>query len=131
MHLAPRCDAHDMGDDDPAATFGYVAGELGRRKIAFIFTREHVNAPVLTPALKKAFNGCLVANEMFTRESADQLLKEGNADAVAFGKAYIANPDLLERFQQNAPLNALDLTTLYGGGAKGYTDYPALDNQTK
>ena len=126
MHLAPRCDAHDMGDDDPAATFGYVAEELGKRRIAFIFTREHFNAPPLTPALKKIFKGCLIANEQFTKESANQLLEESTADAIAFGKAYIANPDLLERFRRDAPLNELDLQTMYGSGPKGYTDYPAL-----
>jgi 2,4-dienoyl-CoA reductase-like NADH-dependent reductase (Old Yellow Enzyme family) len=117
-----------MGDDDPAATFGYVAGELGARGIAFICTREHFNAPALTPALKKAFKGKLVANEMFTTETASRILQEGTADAVAFGRAYIANPDLVERFQKNAPLNELDMTTLYGGGTKGYTDYPALES---
>ena len=131
VHLAPRCDAHDMGDDNPAATFGYVAEELGKRRIAFIFTREHFNAPVLTPALKKAFKGSLVANEMFTRQSADQLIKDGIADAVAFGKAYIANPDLVERFRKDAPLNKLDTATMYGGGAKGYTDYPSLETNQK
>ena len=127
MHLAPRCDAHDMGDDNPAATFGYVAEELGRRKIAFICTREHFSAPALTPALKKAFGGCLIANEQFTRESAGRALEEGTADAVAFGRAYIANPDLVERFKRDTPLNELDVETLYGGGSKGYTDYPVLE----
>jgi 2,4-dienoyl-CoA reductase-like NADH-dependent reductase (Old Yellow Enzyme family) len=127
VHLAPRCDAHDMGDDDPAATFGYVARELGKRKIAFIFTREHFNAPVLTPQLKKAFGGRLIANEQFTKESANQQLEAGTADAIAFGKAYIANPDLVERFKRDAPLNELDTRTMYGSGPKGYTDYPALE----
>jgi len=126
MHLAPRCDAHDMGDDDPSATFGYVAEALGKRKIAFIFTREHFNAPPLTPALKKTFRGCLIANEQFTKESANHLLEEGTADAIAFGQAYIANPDLVERFQKDTPLNKLDVNTMYGGGTRGYTDYPAL-----
>ena len=127
VHLAPRCDAHDMGDKDPAATFGYVARELGKREIAFICTREHFNAPVLTPVLKQAFGGCVVANEQLTRESAGELLEKGTADAAAFGRAYIANPDLLERFRRDAPLNELDTTTMYGGGPKGYTDYPALE----
>jgi 2,4-dienoyl-CoA reductase-like NADH-dependent reductase (Old Yellow Enzyme family) len=127
VHLAPRCDAHDMGDDNPPATFGHVAGELGKRGIAFIFTREHFKAPALTPALKKAFGGSLIANEQFTRESATRLLHEGTADAVAFGKAYIANPDLPERFQKRARLNAPDTSTFYGGGPNGYTDYPTLE----
>lgn len=127
VHLAPRGDAHDMGDKDPAATFGYVAKELGRRNIAFIFTREHFNSPALTPALKKAFGGSLIANEQLTKESATKLLQQGIADAAAFGKAYIANPDLVARFHKDARLNELDTETMYGSGPKGYTDYPSLD----
>ncbi len=68
-----------------------------------------------------------IANEQFTKESANRLLEEGTADAVAFGKAYIANPDLLERFRRDAPLNELDIQTMYGSGPKGYIDYPALE----
>jgi len=127
VHLAPRGDFHDMGDNDPAATFGYVAKELGKRHIAFIFTREHFNAPAITPELKKAFGGPLITNEQLTKDSATQLIRQGIADAAAFGKAYIANPDLVNRFRRDAPLNELDMTTLYGGGAKGYTDYPTLE----
>ena len=126
VHLAPRGDAHDMGDSDPAATFGYVASELGKRCIAFIFTREHFGAPVLTPALKAAFGGCLIANEQFTKARAKEVLHEGAADAVAFGKLYIANPDLVERFRLNAPLNEPDTETFYASGPGGYTDYPTL-----
>lgn len=127
VHLAPRCDAHDMGDDDPAATFSYVAKVLGRRGLAFICAREHFNEPALTPALKKAFGGSLIANEQFTKASATQAVRQNVADAVAFGKAFIANPDLVARFRRDAPLNDLDTKTMYGGGSKGYTDYPALD----
>jgi len=127
VHLAPRGDFHDMGDSDPAATFGYVAKELGKRHIAFIFTREHFNAPAITPRLKKAFGGPLITNEQLTKDSATQLIRQRIADAAAFGKAYIANPDLVTRFRRNTPLNELDITTLYGGGAKGYTDYPTLE----
>ncbi len=127
MHIAPRGDAHDMGDSNPAATFGYVARELGRRKIAFICARESLGANRLGPELKKQFGGPYVANEAHTRESAEQLLQAGEADAVAFGKAFIANPDLVKRFAQNAPLNAPDTTTFYADGPKGYVDYPTLD----
>ncbi len=126
MHLAPRGDSHTMGDSDPAATFGYVAKELGKRQIAFIFTREHFNAPALTPALKQAFGGAFIANEQLTAETAQQVLNEGHADAVAFGKQFIANPDLVARFQQQAPLNELRADKMYAVGAEGYTDYPAL-----
>jgi 2,4-dienoyl-CoA reductase-like NADH-dependent reductase (Old Yellow Enzyme family) len=126
MHLAPRGDAHDMGDSNPAATFGYVARELGRRKLAFICARESLGEKRLGPVLKKQFGGLYVANESHTRDSAEQLLATGEADAVAFGKLFIANPDLPKRFARNAPLNAPDQTTFYADGPKGYTDYPAL-----
>lgn len=126
MHLAPRGDAHDMGDSNPAATFGYVARELGKRKIAFICARESVGPNRLGPELKKAFGGVYVANEAHTRDSAEQLLRSGEADAVAFGKSFIANPDLPRRFALSAPLNAPVPETFYASGPQGYTDYPAL-----
>jgi len=126
MHLAPRGDAHDMGDSNPAATFGYVARELGRRRLAFICARESLGDRRLGPDLKKQFGGIYVANESHTRESANQLLQAGEADAVAFGKLFIANPDLPRRFAANAPLNTPDPTTFYADGPQGYTDYPSL-----
>src|ERR1039457_7407181 len=126
MHLAPRGDSHDMGDSNPAATFGYVARELGKRRIAFICARESVGPNRLGPELKNAFGRTYVANEAHTLESAEQLLRAGEADAVAFGKLFIANPDLPRRFVLNAPLNAPVPETFYGSGPEGYTDYPAL-----
>lgn len=126
MHLAPRGDAHGMGDSNPAATFGYVARELGRRRIAFICARESIGPNHLGPQLKEAFGGTYVANEAHTRESAELLLKTGDADAVAFGKLFIANPDLPRRFALGAPLNVPDPNTFYASGPQGYTDYPAL-----
>jgi 2,4-dienoyl-CoA reductase-like NADH-dependent reductase (Old Yellow Enzyme family) len=129
MHLAPRGDSHSMRDSDPRATFGYVARELGKRKIAFICAREHAGAGRIGPELKKAFGGVYIANEGFTRESAERIVAAGEADAVAFGKLFIANPDLPERFRAGAPLNAPDPETFYGGGAQGYTDYPFLNAQ--
>jgi 2,4-dienoyl-CoA reductase-like NADH-dependent reductase (Old Yellow Enzyme family) len=126
MHLAPRGDAHDMGDSNLAATFSYVARELGRRKIAFICARESLGPNRIGPELKKQFGGLYVANEAFTRETAEQVLQAGEADAVAFGKAFIANPDLPQRLARNAPLNPPDTNTFYADGPQGYTDYPTL-----
>jgi len=126
MHLAPRGDAHDMGDSNPAATFGYVARELGKRRIGFFCVRESLGPNRLGPELKKAFGGIYVANEAYTRDTAEQLLRAGEADAVAFGRLFIANPDLPRRFALNAPLNAPDPDTFYASGPRGYTDYPAL-----
>ncbi|MFC3124930.1 alkene reductase [Pseudoroseomonas globiformis] len=127
MHLSPRGDSHDMGDSDLAATFTHVARELGRRKIAFLFAREHGGADRIGPVLKQVFGGAFIANEGFTAEQAEADLAAGHSDAVSFGKAFIANPDLVERLRQGAPLNPLDKATMYGGEAAGYTDYPALD----
>jgi len=126
MHLAPRADSHDMGDSDRAATFGYVAKELGMRGIAFICAREAEGPDSLGPELKEIFGGVYIANEKFTRESAEAVIESGAADAVAFGIPFIANPDLPERFAKNAPLNQPDPSTFYGKGPVGYTDYDFL-----
>ncbi len=126
MHLAPRRDAHDMGDSDPVATFGYVARELGKRNLAFICAREAVGEDSLGPLLKKEFGGVYIANEKLDKAGAQQLLDAGTADAVAFGKDFISNPDLVRRLQEDAPLNAWQPATFYGATAEGYTDYPAL-----
>jgi 2,4-dienoyl-CoA reductase-like NADH-dependent reductase (Old Yellow Enzyme family) len=126
MHLAPRMDAHSMGDSDRLGTFSYVARELGERGIAFICAREHKAEDWIGPQLKKAFGGVYIANEQFTLESAQETLALGEADAVAWGKLFIANPDLVERFRTGAALNTPDSDTFYCPGAKGYTDYPSL-----
>lgn len=127
MHLAPRGDAHSMGDSDRLATFSYVARELGKRKIAFLCAREHAGEGRIGPQLKKAFGGVNIANEAFTLETAERALAAGEADAVAFGKSFIANPDLPERFRRHAPLNTPQPETFYGKGPQGYTDYPFLE----
>lgn len=126
VHLAPRGDAHDMGDANPAETFGYVAEQLGQRKIAFIFTREYQANDSISVAIKEKFGGTLIANENLEQGTAEQLVASGKADLVAFGKKYIANPDLVQRLQQQAELNALVPATIYAADATGYTDYPAL-----
>ena len=129
MHLAPRGDAHDMGDSNRLATFSYVARELGRRKLAFLCARERLAEDSIGPQLKKAFGGVYIANERFTKESASEILAIGDADAVAFGQQFIANPDLPRRFALNAPLNAPAPNTFYAPGPKGYTDYPYLESE--
>lgn len=126
VHLAPRMDAHDMGDSNPIATFGYVATELGKRGIAFISTREHVAPDSLTPMLKQLFGGLVVANEGFDKTQANQWLAEKKADAIAFGVPFIANPDLPARLAADAPLNPPRKELFYAKGAEGYLDYPVL-----
>ena len=130
MHLAPRGDAHSMGDSNSLATFGYVAEQLGKRGIAFIFTRESLGENRISPELKKRFGGVLIANEGFNRETAQQVIAAGEADAVSFGKDFIGTPDLPRRLQLNVALNPYHPETFYGYGVPdprtGYTDYPSL-----
>jgi 2,4-dienoyl-CoA reductase-like NADH-dependent reductase (Old Yellow Enzyme family) len=127
MHLAPRGDAQDMGDSDAHGTFTYVARELGKRRLAYLFLREHVGPDRLAPAIKAAFGGPVVVNEQYTLEQSIADLDAGVADAVGFGRSFIANPDLPARLRAGASLNELNTRTLYAPGPEGYTDYPTMD----
>ena len=98
VHLSPRADGHSMSDSNPPITFGYVARELGKRRIAFLLGREAERPDSIGPLLKREFGGVYIANEKFTFESATAILGRGDADAVAFGKLFLANPDLPRRF---------------------------------
>lgn len=126
VHLSPRADLHDMGDGNLAETFGYLAGELGKRGIGFICSREKAGDDSLGPQLKALFGGAYIVNESFTKAQGNAWLAEGKADAVAFGVPYIANPDLVQRLRQDAPLNEARPELFYAKGAEGYTDYPSL-----
>lgn len=126
MHIAPRGDSHDISDSNRKETFLYLAKELGKRKIAFLFTREYQGEDSLGEEIKKAFGGVYIANEKFTKDSAEIAVLTGKADAVAFGVPFISNPDLPKRFAANAQLNETDFSTLYAEAETGYTDYPAL-----
>lgn len=128
IHLAPRGDEHDMGDDDPRETFGYVMQELGKRNIAFFFTREYLAEDSISLEMKaRSQHVPYIANMRLSREDAIQLLSSGDAEAVSFGKDYIANPDLYERLIQDAPLNELKFENMIGTDvAEGYLDYPFL-----
>lgn len=128
VHLSPRCDTNDSGTDDAMELYPLVARELGRRKLAFLCTREAEGPDALTPILRSEFGGPVIANEKFTRETAEAAIAEGRADAVAWGKLIISNPDLARRLKDGAELAPFDATTFYGNdnGPHGYTDYPAL-----
>lgn len=123
VHLAPRGDSHDVSDSDPTKLYTYVASELGKRKIGFIFVREYQAADSIAALIKKAFGGVFILNEKFTQETAEKALAENLADAISFGLPFISNPDLPKRFAEHLPLNQTDFNTLYGEGPKGYTDY--------
>jgi 2,4-dienoyl-CoA reductase-like NADH-dependent reductase (Old Yellow Enzyme family) len=126
MHLAPRGGAHGISDSDRTTTFSYVARKLGERKLAFIAAREHVAADSIGPDLRHIFGGIYVANEALDQKTGQQLLDEDKADAVAYGKLFIANPDLPARFSRSAGLNQPVPETFYTHTPQGYTDYPAL-----
>ena len=130
VHLSPRDMAHHgITDSDPAATFGYVAEELGKRKIAFIFVRESIEGgPRFEPIIKAKFGGPVIANEQFTVDQANHVLTSGEADAVSWGQQFIANPDLPLRIKTNAEHNTPNPETFYAVGALGYTDYPFLNS---
>jgi 2,4-dienoyl-CoA reductase-like NADH-dependent reductase (Old Yellow Enzyme family) len=123
VHLAPRCDAHNMSDSNPLATFSHVAKALGQRRIAFIFTREEQGPGLIGPQLKAAFGGVLVANQGLSKESGSRLLAAGEADAIGIGVPWIANADLVERLRKDIPLNPPRLEYFYTGGREGYLDF--------
>lgn len=124
-HLAPQMDAGTMGDANPKETFGYLAHELGRRKIAFIFLRDGQNENNMTAHLKKEFGGVVVTNQGLNKETAERIINSGDADLASWAKLYISNPDLVSRLKDSTPLTPPNPATIYGaGGAEGYTDYP-------
>lgn len=134
VRLSPVNPFNDISDADPEATFGYVASALGARGLAYLHVIEPVAAghPMcstharLSPALKRAFGGTFIANGGYDAARADAAIAAGEADLISFGVPFLANPDLPARFAADAPLNAPDVATFYGGGAQGYTTYPAL-----
>lgn len=128
VHLNLMSSSHSMQDSDPRALFSYVAEQLSARQLAFIFARESLDRGEQRIGLlvRRLFKGALIVNEGLTKETAEQAIALGEADAAAFGRLYISNPDLVERFRFGAPLNAVNTDTVYGGDRTGYTDYPSL-----
>jgi len=127
LHIAPRGDAHDMGDSNLPATFDYVARAMRDRGLAFLMARERRGEDSLGPALKAAFGGTYIVNEGFDLETAEAAVASGEADAVGFGKLFISNPDLVARLKVAAPLNPWTPETFQSPGPEGYVDYPALE----
>ncbi len=132
IRLSPVTTANDITDSDPQPVYNHLVEELAKRGLAYIHVVEGATggprdvAPFDYAALKQRFPGAYIANNGYDRDLAAKHVTSGAADAVAFGVPFIANPDLVERLRLNAPLNAPDKATFYGGGAEGYTDYPTL-----
>jgi N-ethylmaleimide reductase len=130
VRFSPQRGVDGIDDSDPAAAFGYAAAAMRDLKLAYVHMLEPRDAAVpVRPTIRKAFGGPLIVNSGYTRDTAESVIAAGDADMVAFGSLYIANPDLVERFRLNAPLNPPDPTTFHSGSAKGYIDYPALDQR--
>ncbi|MDB5560511.1 MAG: flavin oxidoreductase / oxidase family protein [Enterovirga sp.] len=132
IRLSPVTPANGIMESNPQPIFEHVAKKLGEMKLAFMHVIEGAtggprdNMPFDYAAMKDAFGGVYIANNGYTRDLAINAVGSGRADAIAFGKAFIANPDLVERLRIGAPLNEGDQATYYGGGVKGYLDYPTL-----
>ena len=132
IRLSPVTPANDISDSNPQALFDYIVDQLNALKLVYIHVIEGATggprdvAPFDYASLRKRFKGTYIANNGYDLALANKQLDADAADLIAFGRPFIANPDLVERLKQNAPLNELDRATLYGGGAKGYTDYPTL-----
>src|SRR4051794_21894262 len=133
IRISPVTPANDVSDSNPQPLFDHIVEGLNAQKLAYIHLVEGATggprdvAPFDYASLRKRFAGAYVANNGYDFELATKVLAANQADLIAFGKPFIANPDLVERLKKGAPLNEWDKATLYGGGAKGYTDYPALD----
>jgi len=133
VRLSPLQPFNDMRDSDPKATFGYVVERLNHLNLAYLHITEMgkempgAAGPAFNlEELRTLYKGTYMTNAGYTAETAAAAIAEGRADLIAFGKLFIANPDLPERFARNAPLNEPDFDTFYQGGAHGYTDYPFL-----
>jgi N-ethylmaleimide reductase len=135
IRISPVTPANDVSDSNPQALFDYIVDQLNALKLVYIHVIEGATggprdiAPFDYASLRKRFDGAYMANNGFDFELATKVLSEGAADLIAFGKPFISNPDLVERLKRGAPLNEWDKATFYGGGAKGYTDYPTLQTE--
>lgn len=133
VRLSPVTPSNDLSDSNPGALFAYLVEWLDRLSPVYIHVVEgstggerNYGPPFDYAALRRGFRGTYIANNGYTPTSAKDAVASGRADLVAFGKPFIANPDLVDRVRLAAPLTVPDKATFYGGGSKGYTDYPAF-----
>ena len=135
IRVSPTGTFNDMQDDDPVATYGAFAKKLNDSGIAFIEVVEDSfqgneadgRPESVIQAIRQNFKGAYIANGNYSAEEARQRIVEGLCDLVTFGRMFISNPDLPERFRKESPLEEYDQDTFYGGDERGYTDYPSLN----
>jgi len=136
IRISPVTPANDISDSNPQPLFDHIVDHLSALKLVYVHVIEGATggprdfAPFDYHSLRNRFKGAYIANNGYDLNLANKVLSANEADLIAFGKLFIANPDLVERFKRGAPLNVPDKATFYGGGAKGYTDYPALESAT-
>lgn len=132
VRISPISPFNGVSSSDPQAQFDHIVDGLDALRVAYIHVVEGAtggprdSAPFDFGSLRKRFRNAYIANNGYDLELATRSLGEGKADLFAFGRPFIANPDLVERLKTQAPLAALNPATLYGGGAAGYTDYPVI-----
>src|SRR5215216_2218200 len=132
--LSPGFAGYSMSDSNPVETFSYLAAQLDKLQVGYLHIGEAIAGPMaapagtvrVTPILRDRFNGSVIVNGGYDARSGNTAIARGEADLVAFGVPFLANPDLPTRYLRDAPLNAPDQATFYAGEEKGYTDYPAL-----
>lgn len=135
IRISPVTPANDISDSNPQPLFDHIVDHLNALKLVYIHVIEGATggprdvAPFDYASLRKRFKGTYIGNNGYDLALAEKVLAANEADLIAFGKLFIANPDLVERFRRGAPLNEPDKATFYGGGAKGYTDYPVLSQK--
>ena len=137
VRLSPNGEVQGVDDSDPLSLFTAAAAALGKLGIASLELREPgsqstflaSHSDPVSPAIRRVFGGALVLNSDYVKSSAEQRLAEGVADAISFGRPFLANPDLVERLRADAGLNPPDVKTFYSQGAEGYLDYPTLQEQ--
>ena len=133
IRFAPQ-GSSSLTDSDPVGTFSYVTGQLNQFKLAYLHVIEALpghgmarpDQPAVAARLRAIFNGAFILNGGYTQETAERALANNEADLIAFGTPFIANPDLVERYRRGTALNAPDPATFYVPGRQGYTDYPTL-----
>ncbi len=138
VRMSPNGDTQGVDDTDPVGTFTAAAQVLEPLGLAFLELREprangtfgSTDVPPVSPHIRRVFTGPLVLNSDYGRADGQAQLDEGIADAIAYGRPYLANPDLVDRFRRDAPLNADEMATWYSQGSEGYTDYPGLEPVT-
>jgi N-ethylmaleimide reductase len=132
IRISPVTPANDISDSNPQPLFDHIVDGLSALKLVYLHVVEGATggprdfAPFDYASLRKRFSGTYIANNGYDFDLAAKVLDANAADLIAFGKPFISNPDLVERLKKGAALNDWDKTTFYGGGAKGYTDYPTL-----